>query len=1316
MKSAVLGLLLAAGTTEAANCGWAKPHNAAQYPLWPYCNRRPGDGQTLYPYMDDTIPPADVAPYTCTGGKVLRHDSPGLICADYNLGDEFAGPCTDQTCCAEELCSTYTCQQGTLRGGANKISCTFPCNDETCCIAPAGVPNHDAQGFIFVDKDPGLYRFGGQATIIRAMDESDITHYRVYWGFAYSIRKVPSCGLGNPVSWTQVKWRDPTKLFKEFPVTGCDITFDIPMGTAPNERCPISYDRQERSTAHADKCNPHYFLVVSVNQNGEKPVLIDQSQQVGPKYTIVDFEGNKGLPCLEAGITMGHDLMGPDDIQLGAWNGVPTPLKCQELCAEHNAKLQPGGIPCRQFTWSLDNGGRSSESCWIEAQLLQKQHYTVRFISPAVCVTPNGQTPTGKEQPRCSRWIRHQNLAPFAVSTRDAYKNKGPHYVQFPNLPDVPLGKYDNAEYCRNMCDLDALCTGFSWMKKDPTDTYFHKCLLHRAGDYENNLESNIFYDTWVCSRETHAPLISGFTLQKNPYGYKKCSSTPTTTQSLTSYDCCAEACRNEAGCSAFTFMADGTCTTHSDCSAKDSFHNIAGCTYESCFDGFGGATYVADEVKMQIVDRWPLTGKGSAEGITVAVQSNRGLEGVVVHCVASLDLTQVPVTAEDLIAGNSALIRYSATITNGVAKMIILSEYKTSSNQLTPGTYYGVRCMVENALSKGLKATYTELWIPVQDPPGYTKVGNGFCRTSGCNPIGEVPSQSCTFLECKAYCDNAPVCSAFWWRRSDGWCHIKTTACSYTFVNNDNNIQCWKPDSNANVVHYPGDTYCANSCPATFGIVDTCTRKRRMGQYDSNYFLPDITSMNCPIKTAAPTSVPTAVPTVAPTVAPTAVPTAVPTLVPTAVPTVAPTVVPTAVPTVAPTAVPTAVPTIAPTGVPGVPPTDMPTAVPTLVPTAVPTSVPTAVPTAVPTSVPTAVPTAVPTSVPTAVPTAVPTIAPTGVPGVPATVVPTAVPTAVPTSVPTTVPTNTPTGIPGVPPTATPTTVPTAVPTIAPTGVPGVPPTVVPTAVPTTIPTGVPGVPPTIAPTAIPTVAPTGIPGVPPTTAPTGIPGVPPTTAPTGIPGVPPTTAPTGIPGVPPTTAPTGIPGVPPTTAPTGIPGVPPTTAPTGIPGVPPTTAPTGIPGVPPTTAPTGIPGVPPTDVPTSVPGSGNPGNTSAPQTAIPTSVPLDSNGAGLGEEDDSSNNWWIIVIIVVGSLLVCGMIIAGLLYKRKKSNEIYLCDFPDVPESEEMSGSPYVSPAASRKDSMASYHSRRNSAIQDSRQVSRRGTGDSTAYFSTL
>ena len=830
MRSLIITIIVTSVTGNL--CNWAKPHNSNAYPKWPYCNRWPGKGEQMYKYMDESIPPADQQAYVCNNG-VLRHDSPGLICANYNLGDEYAGSCNDQTCCAEELCSTYKCTAGALRNNAASISCTFPCNDETCCVPVEGYPKHDAQGVIFVDKDPRLYTFGGVATIIRALDESDITHYRVYWGFAKSIRKVPSCGLGNPVSWTQIKWRDPTKLFKQFKKTGCDITFHIPMGTVPNERCPISLDRKERSVAHTDKCNPHYLLVVSVNKNGERNVLIDQAQQVGPKYAIVDYEGSHGLPCLEAGITMGHDLMGPEDVLLGSWNGVSSPKECQRLCQEHN--VDGVAIPCRQYTWSLDNGGKSSSSCWIETQALQKQHYTVRFVAPAYCPTRDNTRPTGIEQPRCNRWIRRQNSAPF--TNRNIFKAKGMHVAQFPNFPDVPLGPYDNAEYCKNMCDLDVLCTGFTFMKRDPTDVYFHRCILLRAGTFEHF--STPYYDTWVCSRENQAPLISGYSLLHHPWGYKTCPGVPQfSILDVVNEECCSFHCESDSECNAFTFLADERlCELYTNCDSPVVVSQVEGCAYESCFKGKGGSSYLKDSPKLEIIDRWPKTGKGESEGFPVIVQTNRGLEGETVYCTAVISFRNIyPKHVEDMILWDSTKTAlYSAKVKDRVANITIMEEWQKWKT--SPGQHYRVYCGITNALAKGLSSSLTSHKIELEHPTGYVRVGYGYCKTSKCAPIGFVPGNGFTFTECKEQCSKHPSCSAFWWRRSDGWCHVKTTNCNYHSVNSDNNVQCWKPDANAMVVHDIGKGECKRSCPSILGKTDTCITKRKIGVYDTNVY-----------------------------------------------------------------------------------------------------------------------------------------------------------------------------------------------------------------------------------------------------------------------------------------------------------------------------------------------------------------------------------------------------------------------------------------------------------------------------------------------
>eukprot|EP00755_Sulcionema_specki_P039317 Sspe_Gene.112606::Locus_95675_Transcript_2_2_Confidence_0.667_Length_615::g.112606::m.112606 len=185
MVGAVVGwLLLLAAAAGGYDCtkDWRPPQNKDKYPNWIYCNRRPGDGQTKYKFMADILPPADVAPHKCSSG-VLKADSSGILCADYSQGDEYTGPCNDSQCCVPALCDSHTCSKGwTLKASPSDINCHLGCTDEICCDPPSQVPRHHAQGIMFVDKDPAFQQYGGTVTIIRAIDESDITHYVLYWG------------------------------------------------------------------------------------------------------------------------------------------------------------------------------------------------------------------------------------------------------------------------------------------------------------------------------------------------------------------------------------------------------------------------------------------------------------------------------------------------------------------------------------------------------------------------------------------------------------------------------------------------------------------------------------------------------------------------------------------------------------------------------------------------------------------------------------------------------------------------------------------------------------------------------------------------------------------------------------------------------------------------------------------------------------------------------------------------------------------------------------------------------------------------------
>eukprot|EP00755_Sulcionema_specki_P018534 Sspe_Gene.11685::Locus_3962_Transcript_1_1_Confidence_1.000_Length_2100::g.11685::m.11685 len=626
---------------------WCNPMNANEYPAWPFCNRRPGESK--HAYMENSMSVLDQPAHQCSNGKVLRSDADALICADYDnptWGEAAAGPCTDATCCVLGQCNSFQCPSGMkLKPNPEMIDCVFPCTKDKCCDPEASVPRHNAQGMIFVDQDPGRFRFGGKATILRAVDESDITHYRVYWGFSMMVRKAPSCAVNNPVSWhTGEKYIDPTKLLHEVPVTGADITFDIPMGTVPNERCPIAWDIKQRTTAGTDECNPHYLMVVSVNQNGEK-AMVDLPQQLGPAHPISDYEYND-TACAEGGVTMGHDLPAEFDYVL---NRTQSPSECARLCREYNKNPAVDGPPeCRYYCWSSLTGGPNSGNCWIESQALQKSHYGVRTVGPAVCITPDNQPGTGRERPRCQRWIRQQNVAPFTNAWD--FKNKGLHYAQFPQpAGDVPLGPFDHAEGCQALCDMDHLCIGFVFAKKvmynRPQDPMLrnvgddHRCiLLHRDEGVRN---PSPIYDMWLCSREEQAPFVLGFDLLRHPFGYRKCNpSTELESSTAEDYDCCASRCAGRDDCRSFTFWSDGSqqCVLYSDteCTARESF--VDGCASESCYQGYGRATYRKQTPHYELVDRWPENG-GTATGIPVRVQTNGLLPaGTKIACMAVLD------------------------------------------------------------------------------------------------------------------------------------------------------------------------------------------------------------------------------------------------------------------------------------------------------------------------------------------------------------------------------------------------------------------------------------------------------------------------------------------------------------------------------------------------------------------------------------------------------------------------------------------------------------------------------------------------------
>ena len=801
MKAYVLAVLCTVGVDSAATCNgyvgtvvggdcrqqWCPhPLNKDDFPKWHYCKRVPNDPDTRYSFLWETLPPADVPYHKCSAGKVLRHDASGIVCPNYQLSDFDAGPCSDAMCCTQELCADYTCPNGLeKRATADSISCYFGCDEELCCDPPVAkpVPRENAQGLLFVDQDPGRFVFGGTATILRAIDESDITHYRVYWGFAKSVRKVPSCGVRNPVSWNLEKKRDPTKMLGEFKKTGCDITFEIPMGTkaTDNERCPITWDRGEASTAQIDECNPHYLMVVAVNENGEIPVTREAAQQLGPRHPISDYEAELGLTCAESGITGGHDLPANNDVVLGAWHDCPSAAECAKRCREYDGSKGA----CRQWTWAYNNGGHTSETCWMESESLTKTHYGVRVQGPAVCpTTSESNAPTGRERPRCTRWQRFQNKVPFPDTSNFnpwLYHENGGNYVQKPSLPDVPLGQYQHAEYCKGLCDLDVLCTGFVYQKSlqlnSGTAAIFKKCILMREDTFERNevLEvdsmllrvSGHLYDTWVCSREGMAPLVNGYTFEVNRFGYVTCGAATASSQTvMDSVDCCASACDADVGCVAFTFWnKEKRCDLFSSCASTAKVNKVEGCAFESCFDGFGASTYKKIAVRtIEIVDRWPR--QGTKDGIPVRVQTNGMMDGAEVVCGVRYQSSvrdELPETAEDMKADASLVgVVVSAIVENDVASLELKRE---KAGALVNGLKYLVRCAVVGASQyNGLPAYVdTHKSFMTQEPRGYKFLRHGKCISSAsCTTKTTDKGKGLSMDECNALCDADTECRGF--------------------------------------------------------------------------------------------------------------------------------------------------------------------------------------------------------------------------------------------------------------------------------------------------------------------------------------------------------------------------------------------------------------------------------------------------------------------------------------------------------------------------------------------------------------------------
>eukprot|EP00756_Hemistasia_phaeocysticola_P006062 Hpha_TRINITY_DN13656_c0_g2::TRINITY_DN13656_c0_g2_i2::g.122600::m.122600 len=983
---------------------WNAPLNPQDYPKWPYCNKRPGDGQTRFKFVADNLPPMDKAPYQCKDpSKVLNADSMALLCVNYKLGglDGFGGDCDDAQCCVPQKCDTYTCSAGwTTRTPPENINCHFECNDEQCCNAPDGIPSHHAQGLLFVDRDGRYANYGGTVTIFRANDESDITHYVLYWGYAYTGRKGPSCGVNNPVSWNEFKYKGSDKI-GEYPVTGCDIKVELPMGTKPGSRCPPK--QSPTSRGGSDTCTAQYLIVATKNAKGERPVTLFGGQGPGPNYPLADYESTFGLPCMEGGIAYGHDLPGKNDIVIG--RGVSNPKDCQQLCKDYPEKDASGnpnpGWPCRWWQWTYPTGGPTSSKCWIDAQVIQRQRYGVRFGGPAVCSTPNDAAPAGDEWPLCTRWVRYPNTV-FNTGG-------GPYARQLPVGGVLPLGPFENQEMCQAQCQMTPTCIGFSFRKRDPGHVYFHKCILHYKD--ETRASDNQF-DSWLCSRETQAPLLHGFELQPHPFGYQKCT-VEAAGETVPTIECCASKCDDT--CSHFTYYATGRCVIHTSC-VLEAISNVQGCAYESCFlaKGHGAATYLRQPAAVEIVDRWPLADT-PADGLKVGIQT-QFLEGKKVACIARNQKggTAFSGTTYSQIKGLAGA--REGVISDSLALLMITTTVDNVA--LDIGQTYDLRCGVEGfGYADGEQKTVS--------PVGYYLLGDGYCRATGKGETGKGMGAGHTVAECQAICDQDAACKAFWVRHSDGWCS-KRTIYDYDYVNKNALIQCFRKGSGVNV-HDIGNGDCAKACDGTCRVTP-----RRMGDFTRNAFMPTLTytSASCPV-----------MPTLSPSASPTTPPAASPTLSPNKSPTASPRSSPTRSPAGSPTTSP-----IMPTTSPQFPPTTPPTASPTASPRPSPTRSP--LPAGSPTTspiVPTTSPRSPPTTPPTASPTASPRPSPTRSPlpaGSPTTspIVPTTSPQSPPTPSPRSGPAA-PTAPPQVSPTASPQSGVARPPTTSPTSTPSPPP-----------------------------------------------------------------------------------------------------------------------------------------------------------------------------------------------------------------------------------------------------------------------------------
>ncbi|KAJ9437065.1 hypothetical protein DIPPA_64899, partial [Diplonema papillatum] len=393
--------------------------------------------------------------------------------------------------------------------------------------------------------------------------------------------------------------------------------------------------------------------------------------------------------------------------------------------------------------------------------------------------------------------------------------------------------------------------------------------ILHMdSGERHDLLPGNIdvynmvsLYDTWFCTREGKAPLVNGYSFQKLEFGYIKCDDVSISRTPMDNVDCCAFACDEDTACGAFTFWnEDKECELLRGCSSQTKVETVEGCTYESCFDGFGASTYLKiQERKMEIVDQFPR--QGTKDGIPVSVQTNGMMNGAEVVCAArrgSDDREQFPETAAELKALNGTNGEYvkTAVVVNDVAMMMLTQEM---GGQLYDGLKYQVRCaVVDHTKYNGLPAFIdSHRTFMLQEPKGYQFIRHGRCiGYKGCEElIGDHRNKGVSYEDCLALSNSAPESTGFSWGMYDGWCRVYSVCPPQGVAKEDWQYYCWKKTDEWEAFNDPGQGECENVCP--FG--DTCSFKHKMGVQNRNVWTPP--RDHCKTATAAPdTMIPTTI------------------------------------------------------------------------------------------------------------------------------------------------------------------------------------------------------------------------------------------------------------------------------------------------------------------------------------------------------------------------------------------------------------------------------------------------------------------------